>query len=227
MGLGPARDDRRRGSLSAVEAVLFDLHGVLTSSPWAVLAEVGTAAGATEEAVLQLMLGEYTSDGDHPWHRLERGEIGLGEYLPLVLEAAAEAGIVLDFTRLAGFNDRMEVNHHVVDRVRSLRHEGYRTALVTNNIRELASGWRKLLDFEELFDAVVDSSEVGARKPNPAIFDIALRRLGEIPPERAVFLDDAPGNVAGAIAAGLRAILVVEPSAALVELDELLAVQST
>lgn len=223
MGLGPSRDDRGRRSLSSIEAVLFDLHGVLTSSPWAALAEVGTAGGATQEAVLQVMLGEYTSDGDHPWHRLERGEIGLGQYLPMVLEAAAEAGIVLDFTRLAGFNDRIEVNHDVVERVRSLRHEGYRTALVTNNIRELASGWRKLLDFEALFDAVVDSSEAGARKPNAAIFDIALRRLGGIAPERAVFLDDAPGNVAGAIAAGLRAILVVDPGVALVELDELLA----
>lgn len=223
MGLGPGRYDRGRRPLTSFEAVLFDLHGVLTSSPWAALAEVGTAGGATQEAVLEVMLGDYTSDGDHPWHRLERGEIGLGEYLPAVLAAATEAGMVLDFTRLAGFNDRIEVNHDVVERVRSLRREGYRTALVTNNIRELASGWRKLVDFEELFDAVVDSSEVGARKPNPAIFTIALQRLGGVSPERAVFLDDAPGNVAGAIAAGLHAILVEDPPTALAQLDEMLA----
>lgn len=222
MGLGAGRYDGGRRPLTSFEAVLFDLHGVLTSSPWAALAEVGTGGGATQEAVLQVMLGEYTSDGDHPWHRLERGEIGLGEYLPAVVESATEAGIVLDFTRLAGFNDRIEVNHDVVERVRSLRAEGYRTALVTNNIREMASGWRKLVDFDELFDAVVDSSEVGARKPNPAIFTIALQRLGGVSPERAVFLDDAPGNVAGAIAAGLRAILVEDPAAALAELDEIL-----
>jgi epoxide hydrolase-like predicted phosphatase len=184
---------------------------------------VGTGGGASEEAVLAVMLGEYGTDGDHPWHRLERGEIGLGEYAPFVMAAAADAGITLDFNKLRGFNDRITVNPRMVERVRTLRAAGYRTALITNNIRELASGWRTLLDFDDLFDAVVDSSDVGARKPSPAIFAIALERLGGVEARRAIFLDDAPGNVAGARAAGLRAILVDDPDEALVELDRLLS----
>ena len=43
---------------------------------------------------------------------------------------------------------------------------------------------------EELFDDVIDSSAVGVRKPNPAIFELALRRLGVSDPRSAVFLDD-------------------------------------
>ena len=203
--------------------MLFDLHGVLTSSPWASLAAVGTGGGASPEQVLEVMLGDYATDGDHPWHQLERGEIGLGEYLPQIVAAAAEAGIPLDFDKMRGFNDRISVNEAVVARVAGLRAEGYRTALVTNNIRELASGWRSLFDLEALFDVVVDSSEVGARKPNPSIFAIALERLGGLTPNRAVFLDDAPGNVAGARAAGLHAILVEDPADALTELDRFLA----
>ncbi len=195
---------------------------MLTSSPWASLAEVGTGGGASPEEVLELMLGDYTTDGDHPWHRLERGEIGLGEYLPQVVAAAAEAGIPLDFDKMRGFNERIAVNQLMVDRVAELRSEGYRTALVTNNIREVASGWRSLFDLEALFDVVVDSSEVGARKPNPAIYAVALERLG-VAPADAVFLDDAPGNVAGAQAAGLHAILVDNPVTALAELDRILA----
>jgi HAD superfamily hydrolase (TIGR01509 family) len=70
---------------------------------------------------------------------------------------------------------------------------------------------------------IVDSSDVGVRKPNPAIFAIALDRLGGVAPSAAVFLDDAPGNVAGAQAAGLHAILVEDVAGALVELDALLA----
>jgi len=54
-------------------------------------------------------------------------------------------------------------------------------------------------------EVVVDSSEVGMRKPNPAIYHHALELLGNVPPERAVMLDDAPGNVAAAIATGLHA----------------------
>jgi len=204
-----------------VDAVLFDLHGVLTSSPWATLASVGTGAGRTQEEVLAVMLGDYAADGDHPWHRLERGEIGIAEYLPAVLELAVAAGVELDFTQLRGFSERIVVHDEVVACVRSLRADGYRTAIVTNNVRE-GAGWRALLPVDELFDVIVDSCEVGVRKPNPAIFAIALERLGGVAPERAVFLDDAPGNVAGARAAGLRAILVEEVGDALRELDELL-----
>ena len=205
-----------------IEAVLFDLHGVITSSPWAALASVGTSDGSDEAAVLELMLGDYAADTDHPWHRLERGEIGMAEYGGAVLALAQEAGIALDFSKLRGFNDRIQVHEDVLARIRALRGEGYRTALVTNNVRE-AGAWRELIAIDDLFDAVVDSSEVGVRKPNPAIFALALERLGGIAPERAVFLDDAPGNVEGARRAGLHAIEVTDIPAALRELDELLA----
>ncbi len=209
--------------MNRIEAVLFDLHGVLTSSPWAALAEVGTGDGASPERVLELLLGDYATDGDHPWHRLERGEIGLGEYVPAIVAAAAEAGIRLDFDKMRGFSERILVNETMVERVRSLRGDGYRTALVTNNIREISSGWRSLFDLDALFDTVVDSSDVGVRKPDPAIFAIALQRLGAIDPASAVLLDDALGNVAGARSAGLHAILVDDPLVALSELEALLA----
>jgi hypothetical protein len=98
-----------------IEAVLFDLHGVLTSSPWEGLASVGTSGGNhTQEEVLAVMLGDYATDDDHPWHRLERGEIGLGEYLPAVMTLAAEADVELDFNQLRGFNERIQVHDEVV-----------------------------------------------------------------------------------------------------------------
>jgi epoxide hydrolase-like predicted phosphatase len=208
----------------AIEAVLFDLHGVLTSSPWSMLASVGTGDGSrSEEEVLAVMLGDYTTDGDHPWHRMERGEIGFGEYLPAVMALAGEAGIELDFTRLRGFGEKSVVHDAMVDRVRALRAEGYKTAVVTNNIREASAGWRSMLPVDELFDAVVDSCEAGVRKPDPAIFELALAQLGGLAPSSAVFLDDAPGNVEGARKAGLQTILVGDVDEALAELDRLLA----
>jgi epoxide hydrolase-like predicted phosphatase len=206
----------------SIDAVLFDLHGVLTSSPWEGLAAVGTSDHSQED-VLAVMLGDYATDSDHPWHRLERGEIGLGEYLPAVMTLASEAGVELDFSQLRGFNERIVVQDAVVARVRSLKADGYRTGVVTNNIREASGGWRALLPVDELFDVVVDSSDVGMRKPNPAIFAVALERLGGLEPSTVVFLDDAPGNVDGARKAGLHAILVEDQAAALAELDALLA----
>jgi len=120
---------------------------------------------------------------------------------------------------------RLEIHEVVVERVRRLRADGYRTGLVTNNVKEASGQWRSLVPVDELFEVVVDSSEVGMRKPNPAIYLRALELLGGVAPDEAVMLDDAEGNVAGARRAGLHAILVDadDPTGALAELDALLA----
>ena len=89
-------------------------------------------------------------------------------------------------------------------------------------MREGSAAWRSLVPVDELFDVVVDSSEVGMRKPNPAIYHHALEALGGIPPDEAVFLDDSPGNVEGARRAGLHAILVETPEQAIKDLTALL-----
>jgi putative hydrolase of the HAD superfamily len=200
-----------------IEAVLFDFSGVLTTSPWPAMA-------ATANGDLALLVGPYHEDTDHPWHRLERGEITLDEWRVAVLALAEEAGTTLDFAPLAALLDTLAVHQIVVDHVRALRADGYRTALVTNNVREGSSRWRAMLPVDELFDAVVDSSAVGMRKPNPAIFLHTLDLLGGVPPDRAVFLDDVEGNLVGARRAGLHAILVPDPpDSALTALDTLLA----
>ena len=203
-------------STGPITTVLFDFMGVLTSSPWAAMSQ---AAGGS----LELLIGSYEEDGDHPWHQVERGEIPITDWVVAVTELGRAQGIEVDFAPLQAMLGEATVNHQIVERIRSLRAEGYRLGLITNNVREGSAAWRALVPVDELFDVVVDSSEVGMRKPNPAIFHHTLELLGGVPPSEAVFLDDAPGNVAGAERAGLRAILVDDPDAALVALDTLLA----
>ena len=73
------------------------------------------------------------------------------------------------------------------------------------------------------YKATVDSSAVGLRKPDPAIFRLALERLGGVAPERAVFLDDLAGNVQAAANLGIHGVLVGEDDAAVIAtLDGLL-----
>jgi putative hydrolase of the HAD superfamily len=86
--------------------------------------------------------------------------------------------------------------------VRALRRPGLRIALLSNSIGN--SYDRELL--EQLFDAWVISSEVGLRKPEPAIYELAAERLG-LEPADCVIVDDLPGNLKPARALGMATVL--------------------
>ena len=202
--------------MSSITTVLFDFAGVLTSSPWVAL----TAAGGGN---LELLIGSYEEDTDHPWHQVERGEMAIADWATAVTETGRQQGIEVDFAPLGTMLGDMTLHEPILDRVRTLRTDGYRLGLITNNVREGSAMWRSKVPVDDLFDVVVDSSEVGMRKPNPAIFHHTLELLGGVPPTEAVFLDDTPGNVAGAQRAGLHAILVEDPEAAVADLDAVLA----
>ena len=204
------------------DAVLFDFTGVLTGSPWSAIGGIGDKDGLSHDEVLAFMLGPYDQDTDHPMHQLERGEIELMAYVTDVQARADAAGLELDFNRLRTLMSDLPVYDQMVARIRELRAAGLRTALITNNIREAGDQWRSKVPLDELFDVVIDSSAVGLRKPNPAIFLLALEQLGGVDPARAVFLDDHPGNVAGAEAVGMRALLVEDVDEAIADLDALL-----
>jgi epoxide hydrolase-like predicted phosphatase len=207
------------------DAVLFDFGGVFTASPFGAFEQAARELGADPRAVLEIVFGPYDLDTDHPWHRLERGELALVEARAAIIALGAQRGIDLDPLRvLARMSAGGATRAPLVARTRALRDEGYKTALVTNNAREFGASWRPLLPLDELFDAVIDSSEIGVRKPNPAIFERALTEVGGVPAARSIFLDDHPGNVAAARRLGMQALLVEEdPAGALARLDELLS----
>ncbi len=204
------------------DAVVFDLSGVVITSAFDAIADIVTGA-ESRDAALALLLGPYDEDTDHMWHRVERGEVPITDWVAWVGEEAAATGVTIDWEAFGGMMGRLTVHDVVVDRVRSLRDEGYRTALCTNNVKEGSQSWRELVPAEDLFDAVVDSSAVGLRKPDARIYLHTLSLLGVDDPDRAVFLDDHPGNVAGAERAGLTALLVTDPVEAVAALDALLA----
>lgn len=205
----------------AFDAVVFDLSGVVITSAFDAIAEIVTGA-ESRDAALALLLGPYDEDTDHMWHRVERGEAPITDWVAWVSQEAEGLGVTIDWAGFAGMMGRLSVHDVVVDRVRSLRTEGYRTALCTNNVREGSQSWRELVAVDDLFDAVVDSSAVGLRKPDRRIYRHTLNLLEVDDPARAVFLDDHPGNVAGAERAGLTAILVADPVDAMAALDALL-----
>jgi putative hydrolase of the HAD superfamily len=207
-----------------IEAVLFDFGGVFTASPFRAITVYAESQGADPDHMMEVVFGPYDTDTDHPWHRLERGETTMADAFSEISDTATASGLRFDAAELFGHMGGDPYDRTiVVECVRATRARGVRTAVVTNNVREYGSAWRGMIPVDELFDVVVDSSEIGIRKPNPAIYHAALEQLGVTEPARAVFLDDYEGNVVAARAVGLHGIVVgIDPQPALDELNALL-----
>jgi putative hydrolase of the HAD superfamily len=111
---------------------------------------------------------------------------------------------------------------HLLDFMRGLRKQ-YKVGLLSNAWSGLRP-WIVSKKFEDVFDAMTISAEVGVMKPDVRIYRIALETLGVAPAE-SVFLDDFQDNVAGARAVGMQAIQFTRLEQALAELKQILADQ--
>jgi putative hydrolase of the HAD superfamily len=156
----------------------------------------------------------------NPIHALERGEMTVPDF---------EARLAAEIRRLDGHPVQTEgllermfstfSTAHAMNAlvVRAKRH-GVRTALLSNSWgnRYPRDGW------DEMFDVVVISGEVGLRKPEPEIFELTYTRLG-VPPASCVFVDDLPLNVEAAAELGMTAVLHRSYDETAARLDELFA----
>jgi epoxide hydrolase-like predicted phosphatase len=197
-------------------ALISDFGGVLTSP-----LEEGFLAYQEESGVSLADLGQAmaraTDDhGEHPLFPLERGEISAEEFRARI---EPHLGDGFDLARLAAlYFERMRTNRAMIEFVREVRGRGLRTALLTNNVREWEPVWRaKLPEIDELFEVVVDSAFVGMRKPDPAIYELTLERLG-VAAEECVFVDDLEPNCEAARALGMAAVRFERAEQAIPEL---------
>ncbi|MCA1846302.1 MAG: HAD family phosphatase [Actinobacteria bacterium] len=208
-----------------MKAVLFDFGGVITAPLGPMFAAVAADAGAAPAEVAALLVGSYDAD-DHPLNRLELGQGTFAEVCDWAREQGARRGWTLELAPMVSHLETIELRPTMLERAADLRRRGYRTAIVTNNFKEITALWRVRVDVDALFDTVVDSCEVGVRKPDPRIYHLTLDRLGGVAPEEAVLLDDFEANLAGARAIGMHGVYVGEDTdAALAELEALLAAE--
>jgi putative hydrolase of the HAD superfamily len=111
------------------------------------------------------------------------------------------------------------LDRQLLDLIRSLR-PTRRTGLISN-------GWPDLRDyvvknkFDDAFDTLIISAEVGLLKPDPRIYELALRTLGASAAQ-SVLVDDTPANLKAATAMGMRGILFSNPDQVRLELAPLI-----
>ncbi|MEU6722150.1 HAD family phosphatase [Nonomuraea wenchangensis] len=210
--------------MAVVTGVLIDWGGVLTTSLADSIAkwiEADRIDGEHYRSVMREMIDHAYSEGagENAVHALERGELDGSAFERdlaarlLTLDGVPPVADGLLERMFAGF-ERVEAMH---DMLRDVRAQGVRTCLVSNSWSHTyqRDGW------DDIFDAVVISGEVGMRKPEPRIYHHALTLIG-LPGAECVFIDDIEANITAARALGMAGIHHRDPDTTIAELESLL-----
>jgi putative hydrolase of the HAD superfamily len=198
-----------------IRAVIFDFGGVILTSPFEAFAQYERKHGLPDGFLRGL---NASNPDDNAWAQLERSQVGLDAFAEQFASEARQAGYEVDgrevLSLLVG-----DLRDEMVTALRRC-HERLSTALLTNNFVALdqVDSASAMAEVISLFDVVVESSQVGIRKPDPAIYRLVCERLG-ITPDEAVFLDDLGVNLKPARAMGMTTIKVADPTDALDELE--------
>jgi putative hydrolase of the HAD superfamily len=203
-----------------VEAVVSDFGGVLTSPLMSFFARFQDESGIPLDGLGKAMARIAGEQGFHPLYELEKGKLSEPRFVELLEAATSEE---LDRpVHLHGLADAywsdLDTNDAMVDYLRSVRDRGYRLALLTNNVREWEPRWRAMVPVDELFELVVDSAHVGMRKPEPAIYELTLERLG-LDAGQCVFIDDIEVNCETAQRLGMRTVWFHDTEQAIADVD--------
>jgi putative hydrolase of the HAD superfamily len=187
----------KRRRKDVIKAVIFDFGGVLmrTVNPLPrreLEHRFGLPPGGADKLVFESP---------------RRDDVRLGRISNAAIWDDVGRRLELDAESLAEFRQTFwagsRLDEELVALIRHLHDAGYRTALLSNAPDDLAQSVEQL-GISSAFDVIVISGCEGLAKPDPAIFQLALERLG-VPAEGAVFVDDLRVNVAAARQVGLHA----------------------
>jgi putative hydrolase of the HAD superfamily len=210
--------------VAEIEAVVSDFGGVLTTPLLGSFMAFQDTTGIATEDLGKAMAAIAEEDGENPLYRLERGEITEAAFLDRLADGLEPLlGHRPELHRFKEiYFEALDPNGPMIELMRELKGEGYRMAMLTNNVREWEPLWRPMLPVDEIFEAVVDSGFVGVRKPEPRIYEMTLERIG-LPGEACLFVDDLPHNCDGAREAGMSAVHFRDNEQAIAEIRAALA----
>jgi putative hydrolase of the HAD superfamily len=182
-----------------VQAVVFDFGGVLWDMRWDVARELDRAHGLPRSSVFDTL---YRCEA---WHAVERGKGDRDAWRQDAHRALEErAGRSLPPLHDEWHKAQVAIEPNL-DLVRALRPR-YKISILSNADVSLRRRLEHEIGIHHLFDDIVCSAEVGMAKPEPAVFELACRRLG-LPPAECIFVDDYDVNVKAAQDAGMAAVV--------------------
>lgn len=193
-----------RAEARGISAVVFDMGGVLTVDPFEACRVYACELGIPADTFVDQLRGPVFAE-------VECGQRTIRDYLKFACRDVSERlGVAVDIRHLADcLAAGQRVRPEMVALIGDLNAQGVKVGVLTNNAKEAASWWRSGVLPVESLTAVVDSSEVGMRKPDPAIYALTAERMG-CRAEELLYFDDLDENVTGAVAAGLVGTLFTD-----------------
>ncbi len=208
-----------------IRAVLWDFGGVILSSPFEAFNRYETEHGLPRDFIRSV---NATNPTENAWARLERNDISPTEFAVEFAIESADLGHQVDGADVLALLSG-DVRPEMVALLDQVKAAGYLVACLTNNV--VASGDSpataragEVAAIMARFDAVVESSKVGVRKPEVQFYEIACGLL-DVSPHECAFLDDLGINLKPAAAMGMRTIKVLNATQAIDDLTTLLALR--
>ena len=206
-----------------LQAILWDFGGVFTTSPFENFNKLEEELGAPRDFIRNV---NATNPDKNAWAQFESNSVSLDEFDELFADETEALGLRIGgravIEVLSG-----DLRPRMVEVLKVCK-QNYKVACITNNVKagkgpgmnqnvEKANEVSKVMD---LFDAVIESSIVGIRKPNPAIYRMASDAL-EVKPHNCAFLDDLGINLKPAKKLGMATIKVLGEDQAISDLSKL------
>lgn len=205
----------------AVEAVIWDFGGVFTTSPFEAFNRLEAERGLPKDLVRRV---NSINPDTNAWALFERNEIDAAGFDALFLEESTALGHPLRgadvLPRLNG-----ELRPRMVTALEACK-QRFKVGCITNNVVSMHSPGQSetqksagaMAQVMPLFDAIIESSKAGVRKPDPRIY-LMMCELLAVKPEACIYLDDLGINCKPAAGLGMKAIKVVDVDQTLAELS--------
>ena len=204
----------------AIEAVIWDFGGVFTSSPFEAFNRLEAERGLPKDLIRTV---NATNPDTNAWALFERNEVDAAGFDRLFLEESTALGHPIRgadvLPRLSG-----ELRPRMVAALKLCK-QHFKVGCITNNVvsehspgqdgaQKAAGAMGQVMP---LFDAIIESSKAGVRKPDPRIY-LMMCDLLAVQPENCVYLDDLGINCKPAAGLGMKAIKVVDVDQTLADL---------
>ena len=207
-------------------SVFWDFGGVITSSPFEAFSNFELNNNLPKDFIRKV---NSTNHKFNAWAQLEQSKINLEEFDVLFKKESKSLGYEVSGGQILNLLQG-EIRPEMVNALEKLKKENFTLACLTNNFNSGDKNQSALDDINEErtkimnnFDYIIESKELGIRKPDVEFYLKALEISGA-DPKKTIFLDDLGINLKPAKELGMTTIKVLDSDQALKELSNLVGI---